>query len=792
MADAGLTVLVPAISPLREHRDLARSVHTDAGIEFLEVFVDTPLEDCERRDPRKDLLDALRYAVEYLLEQHFLRNPSLVGPGKPATNKLAAQYIENNMKHLIPLHSKKEIGQLAKFLRKLPDEVIDEGFYKNPIEAAQSYKVRLAEKTVKAEKTLGFLNEQLSKTPIPDGVPLNQVLKSLKIRRGGMSPTQLKGIATEIKNGTKNADDLVRELERLEKGAYARISEMRGYHNPVPAMIHQLKAGTITPEKAVKQVAKWQGNLKQLMVSPEAAKEFGRVNEFFKGPKAAGKVMKILDSYLNLFKAGVLTWPARYVRDLGSGQMQNVLIGEFSPKMLRISRDVLHGKTIDAGEALQFPIVKEMLAKEGLPETVENANRMLRAHLGSMELVGERVADISQIGGPKAVQGVQELRQQIPGVRPMSLKEAGKELRRSNPNWHPKKWGVRGVGSATETTMPVLEAGNVTGTYIDALNRLPAYLNQLKRGVDPATAKAKVMSAHVDYSNRVLTPFERQWMTRMAPFYRYSKGMANHTFDELLKNPHGRLAQTVRGSSRMQRNSGDDSIVPEHIGRTLSIPVPKNAVTDALGLSAPEGHTRYLTGLGMMHEDPLSLFQPGSNAYHSARSTGQSLIGRMNPLLKGPMELAFGKQAFSGRQLEDLDPNVGRIAANVMGSDQPVKTPILMEQAIANSPLSRAVSSVRTLTDTRPNATNKAIVNLLSGVRLSDVDNEKTMNLARRKLLEELLRGEPGVHRYEHLFAPDDTKLSSDRSRELMALYRQLSRKSAKEARERKKEVAQK
>jgi bifunctional enzyme CysN/CysC len=52
MADAGLTVLVPAISPLREHRDLARSVHADAGIEFLEVFVDTPLEDCERRDPK--------------------------------------------------------------------------------------------------------------------------------------------------------------------------------------------------------------------------------------------------------------------------------------------------------------------------------------------------------------------------------------------------------------------------------------------------------------------------------------------------------------------------------------------------------------------------------------------------------------------------------------------------------------------------------------------------------------------------------------------------------------------
>jgi bifunctional enzyme CysN/CysC len=52
MADAGLTVLVPAISPLAEHRELARKVHSEAGIEFFEVFVDTPLADCERRDPK--------------------------------------------------------------------------------------------------------------------------------------------------------------------------------------------------------------------------------------------------------------------------------------------------------------------------------------------------------------------------------------------------------------------------------------------------------------------------------------------------------------------------------------------------------------------------------------------------------------------------------------------------------------------------------------------------------------------------------------------------------------------
>ncbi|BBY31145.1 sulfate adenylyltransferase subunit CysN [Mycolicibacterium sediminis] len=52
MADSGLTVLVPAISPLEEHRELARKVHSDQGFGFFEVFMDTPLDDCEARDPK--------------------------------------------------------------------------------------------------------------------------------------------------------------------------------------------------------------------------------------------------------------------------------------------------------------------------------------------------------------------------------------------------------------------------------------------------------------------------------------------------------------------------------------------------------------------------------------------------------------------------------------------------------------------------------------------------------------------------------------------------------------------
>ncbi|BBX62825.1 bifunctional enzyme CysN/CysC [Mycobacterium saskatchewanense] len=52
LADSGQVVLVPAISPLAEQRELARKVHADAGLDFVEVFCDTPIEECEKRDPK--------------------------------------------------------------------------------------------------------------------------------------------------------------------------------------------------------------------------------------------------------------------------------------------------------------------------------------------------------------------------------------------------------------------------------------------------------------------------------------------------------------------------------------------------------------------------------------------------------------------------------------------------------------------------------------------------------------------------------------------------------------------
>ena len=50
MADAGLIVLVSFISPFRAERRFAREIMGEG--EFVEVFVDTPFDECARRDPK--------------------------------------------------------------------------------------------------------------------------------------------------------------------------------------------------------------------------------------------------------------------------------------------------------------------------------------------------------------------------------------------------------------------------------------------------------------------------------------------------------------------------------------------------------------------------------------------------------------------------------------------------------------------------------------------------------------------------------------------------------------------
>jgi bifunctional enzyme CysN/CysC len=46
-----MVTIVSLVSPAAADRAFARELHEEAGLDFVEAWVDTPLEECERRDP---------------------------------------------------------------------------------------------------------------------------------------------------------------------------------------------------------------------------------------------------------------------------------------------------------------------------------------------------------------------------------------------------------------------------------------------------------------------------------------------------------------------------------------------------------------------------------------------------------------------------------------------------------------------------------------------------------------------------------------------------------------------
>jgi bifunctional enzyme CysN/CysC len=52
LADAGVVAVLALISPQADERETLRRLHAQAELPFVEVFVDTPVCECERRDPK--------------------------------------------------------------------------------------------------------------------------------------------------------------------------------------------------------------------------------------------------------------------------------------------------------------------------------------------------------------------------------------------------------------------------------------------------------------------------------------------------------------------------------------------------------------------------------------------------------------------------------------------------------------------------------------------------------------------------------------------------------------------
>jgi hypothetical protein len=492
-------------------------------------------------------------------------------------------------------------------------------------------------------------------------------------------------------------------------------------------------------------------DIKKVFVPGDVAERLTALSQKLKAPEYVQKPLGLFDQLTNLTR-GHLTasWPAKYVRDLTSSTAQNLQLG--APGAVTFGGPAIN--ELRAGRVPQG-LADAIPAFAGLTDA--EAARELGKQMFANR-IGTRYSGPARELAEGTLPGVKEMiADLVPGVTPrpglpdilsgQALTPGVPLAERLNP-FNMTGWGGRNV-----THFAPAEMGRQVGDLVDEVTRGGMYADLLKQGYLPDVAGTATNAAHFDYN--ALTDFERSVMRRLVPFYSYQRNIIPQQLANLATNPGGLAGQAVRLSDHF-RGSG---FVPPYLGGGLAIP---------LGGEDETGNQRYLTKFDLPWEQPAELIAPGPKG---GEKTAMRILGQLNPLIKGPLEMATNRQFYSGRELDDLYSRTGIPLA---------------DQVIMNSPAARLLTTAGTLADPRKGLAAKA-VNLASGVKVSDVDVDRQRRQAAQDVVAEILAGTPNVRKFENFSVRPEAygQLTPD---ELNAvrLYKALEKEAAQAAKQRK------
>ena len=620
-----------------------------------------------------------------------------VGPQRKQLRKLGEQYLEHAFGQVLPQEhlTHKQAGLLAK--HNLPPS----------LQAAQvlsQLKPGLAKKLRPKSTHKAVLREMMKLSP--------------EARKAGVYANH--PLVDFIAGTVGSMEKLTTTRVALERMRDAAVPKATAGSVPIKSILKELD---LDAGKALT----WLSNnglagADQMSIPADTAKFLTQKHELADGGPSAMKAwLSAYDIFARITKHVYTNLrPSFNPRNVASGQFSNALVGQLTGEGIAGANSIVRGGEV-AG-LKDIPFFQEEAAKRGIQGlTDQQATDMFRELLAGAETTGSygvsQHQPHGQVGGT-----IDDLIRDMPGGQPFRWKQVGeKVLGQHGTSWNPLNWKIAGVGGAQKTTIPLGAAGEDFSYWAESLNRIAPMIALMKDGVHPQEAIQRVLQAQVGYQSRFYTDFENQVMKRLALFYSFSKGMLPFTLQQLIENPGGRLAQTLRS---INQTKDEDELVPNYIAETASIPVG-----NIPGMQPLEpGAKRYITGLGLGFEDPAQMAVP------SLQNFGLEMLSRANPLIKGPLESITGQTFFQrspaggGRSIEDLDPALGRTLSNLgqMTGLREKNTPIrfpgsnVIEHMLSNSPLSTLLTTARTATDPRKGVGAK-VTNLLTGVRVSDV-----------------------------------------------------------------------
>ena len=701
------------------------------------------------------------------------------------------------------------------------------GYFDGLLSMAHSLVTRNPE-AARTYKTRKFFGDLMNQPFGVDDVRLSDINLKLK-HRGEVATARLDAMLTaeETVQANRNvlrerfeyrksqADTLIqRKLDRLEDPEVAAdASLVRRYQREINDLEtlkemdveqwmdeYDQMVGTVndagrTPSShlGVRFAVSPQSRLRQVKVPRWVSDDLYKMEEgisYLEDDFNIGPFLKWFDGYSALFKSGVTSLhPGFHVRNFFSGFVQNILNDVNDPRYSSVDPRRFTAMYSDGRQMMYRKEVKEANKIEGLQgmsdlEATEQLAKELLAH-GVIEqpgsyrdMPGIASSPVSaQLLGPQpgvnvggSVLGKEQSENVLDFVRsrspfgPPPVSEAAKKGMKK------RKVALNAVG---DSFRKVSEASRAIGDVVEFQHRVGGFIALRRQGYSASEAAKRINLLHVDYAN--LSTFEKEYLRRAIPFYSFSRGMAKYLANELTTNPAGPVGITIRAQNKARDR---DAATPTYVSKGLSIPIGMN----------PDGTRHFITGLGLMHEQPVQQLAPVFG--FDPAKTFFAGISNMNPILKAPLELAFDESSFQegvsgGVDLDDARPPVGQMITNLLDreDEQPVRLGKAFEVVAGSSPLSRYIKTISQMSDDRKGIGGRFIAPM-TGFRITSVSPER-QDAVLRERAEEYLQG-IGGRQFVKRYIPDDVyERMSDEDKAIADKYMALIEVLGKRGKER-------
>lgn len=478
-------------------------------------------------------------------------------------------------------------------------------------------------------------------------------------------------------------------------------------------------------------VNKYDGALIRDSISPE----FQTINML---AKATG-----FDAVTSLFKRSVTGLFAPFhIRNFVSGNIQNFEV---------LGKDALNPKNIAVGQKIAYLMGKGEKIPAGLVELGGKTKKFSEI----MKPFVDRFSGDTFYNNDflDAIKKGTELKQVQGAFSKEALKTTAKTL-----------------GFGQEGTP--FKVARAVGQFIEHQQKATAYVTALGQGKTIQQALSLAERAGFDY--RALTRFESQIMRRILPFYSFTRKNLELQLKTLGENPQ-RINQVLSFFNNISELNG--GLTPE---QKRGLPdYLKEQILISFGINK-EGQPIVSGGFGTPIE------QPGQAVFGKSFSDSvRRIASQLNPIIKTPLEKAFGKDFFQNREIKDIyDASAYNILPKFIkdfigfkevqkdvftknASGKLVKTGTKTQyqadpeklHILRNLPTSRLFGYLYEITRTDNTPTAKTF-NLTTGVKPKPIDLETVKYFRDRdkmRELEDLLIRTGVIKKFENTYIPKDS-----------------------------------